>query len=164
MDKGVETNNNESITTSCSIDDILKSLSWNNPCDVIFEGLKIAKSVKCLKAFFQPICSEYGKDTWENCAIVICERRDDELEFYIEDMIYWMQDINWPGALQITNRLLKMENVTLLASVIDTIVPALNFIGEEQWLINLGQLLSNQTLCKSLKCNTVLILREYCDD
>lgn len=89
-----------------TIDKIFEMLSWNNDSETQSNGIEIAKSVKHLSVFFQPI---ENKAVWENCAKVISSKTDEELELYIIPMFEWLQDMNWPGADIILNRLLKMS-------------------------------------------------------
>lgn len=147
-----------------SIDSILQSLSWNNSDSIIAQGLENAKKTYCLKAFFQPISPIYGKDTWENCAKVICEKSDDILRYYSEDMLKWLQDLTWPGAQQIMDRLLNMKSTSMLVYNLDTLVPVLRYIGDEQWLMNIRQLLDNPNIHQHLKNDTVKILSECYDN
>ena len=34
---------------------------------------------------------------WKNCAIVLSEKSDEELAPYLDDLLRWLQDINWEG-------------------------------------------------------------------
>ena len=70
----------------------------------------------------QPI--EYGW-SWENCAKVICEKTDEELNKYTCEMLEWLQDINWPGAFLIMERLEKMDPQLLLNAAIYAVKQAL---------------------------------------
>ena len=155
--------NQGEVSKPYSIDSILQSLSWNNSEDVIALGLEKARMIYCLKAFFQPISPIYGKDTWENCARVICEKSDDILRNYTEDMLKWLQDLTWPGAQQILDRLLNMKSTSMLVSDLDTLVPVLRYIEDEQWLMNIRQLLDNPNIQQHLKNDTVKILCECYD-
>ncbi len=89
-----------------NIDNIFSMLDERNTKDEQAEGIKYAKEIKSLSVFFQPI---EGKVLWHNCAVVIAERGDEELEPYLFGMFEWLQDMNWPGADVIYNRLLKFK-------------------------------------------------------
>ncbi|MGO5549106.1 DUF5071 domain-containing protein [Wansuia hejianensis] len=39
----------------------------------------------------------------------MCDRSDKQLETYLDKILEWLQDINWPGAFWISERL---ENFT----------------------------------------------------
>lgn len=140
------------------IDSILEMLDWNNDISVQMSGIAQAKEVKCLKSFFQPM--QYGKRTWENCAIVVCNRDDDELMPYLLDMLLWIQDINWPGAERILQRLAQFRDGRYLCSIISQMIPALIAADDYTWLANLHDLIREGKLeaCisdevrKSLEC------------
>lgn len=96
-----------------SIDELFKMLSWDSSKEIQEKGLAEARKVEHLSVFLQPIES---KSVWENCARVLIEKSDLELERYLIDLFKWLQDMNWPGAMLIYDRLKKMpENLWQLA-------------------------------------------------
>ena len=88
------------------IDEILSMLSWDRPKEEQVKGIVLAKDVKCINAFLQP-GPPYGKPVWDNCAIVLSKKSNEELEPYIYFLMLWLQDINWPGSIIIYQRLLE---------------------------------------------------------
>ena len=94
-----------------SIDEIMQMLDSsyekNNSEEVQNKGIELGKKVKFFDVFFQPKYPS-GKMTWENCARIICDKTNDELEPYITQMFEWVEDLNWPGALLIFERLVDM--------------------------------------------------------
>lgn len=87
------------------IDELFEMLSWDSTEKIQGIGLSEARKVKHLSVFFQPIES---KSVWENCAKVLIEKSDLELERYLVDLFKWLQDMNWPGAMLIYDRLKGM--------------------------------------------------------
>lgn len=87
------------------IDQIFEMLSWNNDERIQAQGIEEAKKIKNLSLFFQPIES---KSIWENCAKVLVSKTDDELKLYLLDLFKWLQDMNWPGADIVYERLKSM--------------------------------------------------------
>ena len=85
-----------------SIDELFAMLSWDSSEEIQKIGLAEARKVKHLSVFLQPIES---KSVWENCAKVLIEKSDLELERYLVDLFQWLQDMNWPGAGLIYGRL-----------------------------------------------------------
>lgn len=77
-------------------------LSWNNDEKIQAQGINEAKKIKNLSVLIQPIES---KSIWENCAKVLASKKDEELNIYLIDLLKWLQDMNWPGANIIYNRL-----------------------------------------------------------
>lgn len=86
-----------------NIDNLFYMLECDNSLDIQDKGLKIASEVKHLSIFLRPI---ENKNVWENCAKVLTSKSNNELERYILFMFEWLQDMNWPGADIIYNRLL----------------------------------------------------------
>ena len=73
------------------------------------QGLELAKETKYLFPFLQPcLPSGKSKSVWEPCAKVIADRSDEELLPYLHLLFEWLQDLNWPGAEIILDRLAKM--------------------------------------------------------
>ncbi len=87
------------------IDQIFDMMSWNNEEKIQRQGIEEAKKIKNLSVLFQPIES---KSIWENCAKVLVSKEDQELKLYLINMFQWLQDMNWPGAELIYERLKKM--------------------------------------------------------
>ena len=144
-----------------NIDRIMYLLDWDRTPAEQREGLSLAREVVCINAFFQPIGPSYSKSVWDNCATVICERSDQELQPYLTDMILWLQDLNWPGAEQIQQRLIAFGDVDRLALLLNSIVPALEKLGKSSWLIFLSDLLNNQKLGRTINDCTKEILAKY---
>ena len=143
------------------IDRILYLIDWNRNPDEQQRGISLVRQVNCIKAFFQPVGPGFGKSVWENCATIICERSDEDLIPYIPDMILWLEDLNWPGAEQIQQRLIAFQDVFLLATFLDHDVPDLEKLGKTSWLMFLSDLLNNQKLSQTLKSSTREILAKY---
>ena len=144
-----------------NIDRIMYLLDWNRSPVEQREGISLAREINCIKAFFQPIGPGYSKSVWENCATIISERPDEELLPYITDMILWIQDLNWPGAVQIQQRLIEFQDVSLLALTLNSIVPALEKLADTNWLMFISDLLSNQKLSQTINNRTKEILSKY---
>ena len=68
-------------------------------------GVKLAKAIKSIKVFVQPLNSKYNKNVWENCAKALSEISDEELKLYIISLLEWLQDMNWAGDFIIFKRL-----------------------------------------------------------
>ena len=143
------------------IDEIMMLLDWNRSHAEQAKGIHMAQNVKCLKAFFQPIGANYGKNVWENCAVIICNRSDDELVPYIRDMLLWLQDLNWPGAELIQNRLIQFQDIHMLTLWINSIVPELSKLKKDCWLFFISGILENTDLKKSIDPAVLEILNSY---
>ena len=97
-----------------TLDEIYESFIWDSSyTDEEYEykilvGINEAKKYKYLFPFIQPIIPEKSKGIWEPCARVIALKTDEELKPYLHLLFEWLQDLNWPGAYVIFDRLLKM--------------------------------------------------------
>lgn len=93
----------------CGIDEIIDMLDWNNSKEIQEEGRNKAKSIRCLSAFLQPYREKGSKEVWDNCAVVLSERSDEELRPYLQHLFAWLEDMNWPGAYCILDRLKRYK-------------------------------------------------------
>lgn len=89
------------------IDTIFSMLELSNDEQTQLKGIEEARKVRQLSVFFMP---KGRKGIWENCAKIISEKSDSELEIYLYDMFVWLQDMCWPGADIICDRLKKMTS------------------------------------------------------
>lgn len=144
-----------------NIDRIMELIYWHRTEEEQQEGIALAREVKCIKAFFQPFYPEGSKGVWDNCAKIICERSDEELKPYITDMLLWLEDLNWPGAEIIQQRLIDFQDVSGLASDLNSFIPALEKLGEISWIRFIAELLSNEELSQALKESTREIFTKY---
>lgn len=140
------------------IDEIMCLLSWNRTLAEQNEGLRRASRVNCIKCFFQPRGCIAGKPVWENCAKIICARTDEDLEPYIMDMLLWIQDLNWPGAALIQERLILFSKSEMLALLVDKLVRVLSKLDDELWLNSIKELQRNESIRCHLSRETLDIL------
>ena len=100
-----------------SIDEIYNLFMWDNQVSNeenearVQKGIDAAKQIKNLFPFMQPIIvpPEKSKLVWEPCAKVVAMRSDEELVPFMFLLLEWIQDLNWPGALIIYNRLTQIS-------------------------------------------------------
>lgn len=90
-----------------NIDYIMSLIDWNNAIDCQTAGIKMAEKVTDIEAFIQPCTKKYNKNVWDNCALIISQKADAELLPYLSELFAWLQDMTWPGALCILDRLRK---------------------------------------------------------
>ena len=93
----------------------IEKLSWSNTIDEQEKAVsELANSRDIdLKELIMP----FGKkDCWANCAKVICARSDKEIIEVALEMFEWLQDLNWPGAMDIVSRLKKLPTDVLRRS------------------------------------------------
>lgn len=124
---------------------VLELIDWKNTYANQQRGILEAKKIKNILPFFQPNISNYSKNVWENCAIIVCDRSDEELEAYLPLMLEWIQDLNWPGSILILDRINKFKYSMIRSILKNTIKYALSkhdFI----WMENLCDLLKEEKL------------------
>lgn len=96
-----------------SIDKIFKYLSWDNNDEVQKYGIELASQISNLSVLIMPVES---KSVWENCAKVLINKSDEDLQLYYIHLFEWLQDLNWPGAYLIYDRLLCVSDEYLLTA------------------------------------------------
>lgn len=116
------------------IDEIIDMLVWNRPEEVQKEGLRLAREVKCLNAFVQPCFSGYSKNVWDNCALVLAERSDEELQPVIIELFRWLEDMNWPGAECIYDRLKRYQKNDMYYFGLNTCMTVAKALHETAWI------------------------------
>lgn len=90
-----------------SIDEIFDLLSWNSSEEKQKKGVDLAGRIHNLSALIMPMES---KATWENCAKVLVNKTDKELQVYYVALFEWLKDMNWPGAYLIFDRLMHIPD------------------------------------------------------
>lgn len=125
-----------------TLDEIYESFIWEASYTVeeyeskISVGINEAKNYKYLYPFIQPVIPEKSKSIWEPCAKVIALKSDEELKPYLCLLFEWLQDLNWPGAYIIFDRLLKMP-LTLLEDELNDCKCQAEKNNDELWLMAL---------------------------
>ena len=117
-------------------------------------GLSLANKVKDLNFLIMPPAPPL---VWENCAKALYEMSDDKLEKYLPSLLEWLQDLNWPGALVISDRLKIFSREKLEKPFIDCVLYADSLNNEEgcRWLDYLSELLDNEDLKAKLPNPTI---------
>ena len=115
-------------------------LDWNLSFEIQENGRKMAKEIKNIKPFLQPLTSRHNKNVWENCALIITDRSDDELKTYLVELLEWLQDMNWPGAFYILNRLNNYSKDLSFEIAFQKCVERAKYLNDDIWLTNLLQI------------------------
>lgn len=142
------------------IQNIYRMLSWENPDEIRAEGLRLAKEIKDLSLLILPPAAP---SVWESCAKVLCEKADIDLEPYLDSLLEWLQDLNWPGALLILERLKIFSGKKLKSPFIKCFTTVNNLNNEERMihLCYLSELLDNEQLKAELPKEVTEKLQEY---
>ena len=121
--------------------ELFEMLDWHQPDSVQEEGRRRARAVTDITQFIQPISERYSKNVWDNCAMILAEKMDRELEPHLKGLVEWTQDLNWPGALLILNRLQAFSNRKALEETIEQCLAAAREQNDEVWEKTLLQLI-----------------------
>ena len=140
-----------------NIDKIYELLNCQNKLEDQLHGINLARNLDDLSVLILPCWGDKSKFIWANCAIALYEISDERLEKYLPDLLEWLQDFNWPGALKILERLKSFSGEKLLNPFVDCVAHAIGLNNEEglMWLDHLSELLDNENL-KSLLPESIL--------
>ena len=119
------------------ITEIMDMLDWHMSPEIQSKGIELARNMETIIQFIQPLTPRHHKNVWENCAIIIARKSDDKIKPYLTELLEWLQDMNWPGAFCILNRLQKYsDNNSLRDAVRRSIEKARNY-NDAVWENNL---------------------------
>ena len=101
---------------------------------------------------------------WENCAKVLYKKSDEVLAPYLSALLEWLEDLTWPGAVIILERLKKYRDMEKLVFALKECVTRAYITEEKMWLVHMSELLSYEQLVKKLPEVVVKILRNARDE
>lgn len=122
-----------------NIDLIMDMLDWRQPPETQARARALARNVRCINVFLQPGHPGHVKNVWDNCALILSERSDEELEPYLYHLFRWLQDINWPGAEYIFARLMRYERNDFFAYILEECIKEATALNDELWLTSLSE-------------------------
>ena len=120
---------------------ILDMLDWHMPIETQLTGISLAQDAKTIVPFIQPLTQIHNKNVWENCAIIITKKNDAELQPHLVALLEWLQDMNWPGAFRILERLQNFSDKNYISSAINTCIEKAKATNDKIWESNLSLLL-----------------------
>lgn len=145
-----------------SLNKIMNMLNWNNNPQTQKKGIALANQIKDLNVFLQPM--DFGsKAVWDNCAKILVGKTDNDLAPYLDKLLEWLQDLNWPGALLILERLKNFSGEKLKKPFLELVNNAIKMNNEEglMWLDYLSELLDNKELRAILPEETLQVLEKH---
>ena len=130
------------------INEIYRMLNWHSSFADQLQGIKHARNLEDLSLLILPCANGESKSVWENCARALYEIPDERLEKHLPSLLEWLQDLNWPGALIILDRLKIFSGEKIKKPFMDRFAYANNLNNEEglMWLDYLSELLDNKDL------------------
>ena len=140
---------------------LLQMLDSSNDLDIQLKGIIIASSLKDLNPFIQPMEPQCNKNVWENCAKIVAHKTDAELSPYLYKLLEWIQDLNWPGAFIIIERLKKTNGFLLANPYQKAVLNALKMPADSrEWLDNLSILIENTDMANRIDGELLNILKQ----
>ena len=121
--------------------EVMNMLDWHMPPEIQAQGISLARNIETITPFMQPMTKEHNKNVWENCAIIISEKSDEKLRPYLVELLEWLQDMNWPGAFCILDRLQKYSDNSSISIAINICIKKARECRYENWENNLCLLL-----------------------
>lgn len=145
------------------INEIYKMLNWKSRYGDQLQGIKAAKDLDDLSPLILPDANGESKSVWENCARALYEISDERLEKYLPSLLEWLQDLNWPGALIILDRLKNFSGKKLIKPFMERYAYADSLNNEEglTWLDYLSELLDNAELKAELPQPIIEVLQKH---
>lgn len=140
------------------IEEIYKMLSWENPVEMRLRGIKLAREITDLSLLIMP---PSVPSVWEQCANILAEKSDNELEPYLENLLEWMQDLNWPGSITIEKRLKAFSWEKIKPPLEKAVAKSITLPEREKsmWLYYLSGFLDNKILAANLSDDVLILLR-----
>ena len=126
------------------ITEIMDMLDWHMSSEIQLEGISLARNIETIIPFIQPLTPKHNKNVWRNCAVIISERSDEEIKPHLPEVLEWLQDMNWPGAFCILDRLQKYEDIDSLNKSLMICLRKAKMLNDETWECNLNMLLQNR--------------------
>ena len=125
------------------VTEIMDMLDWHMSPEIQAKGISLASDVDTIVPFILPLTPRHNKNVWENCAAIIAKKSDEKIKPHLVELLEWLQDMNWPGAARILDRLHKYADNNSIRSAISICVETATNCNDEIWKDNLFSLLSN---------------------
>lgn len=135
-------------------------LNFESPPETQFEGIRLAREIDDLSLLIMPPAPP---SVWECCAEILCEKSDSDLEPYLTRMLEWLDDLNWPGALTIFDRLKIFSGDKLKEPFVKCVISAAES-DNTRWMYWLSGLLDNEALKLELPQEMFAILERKTED
>ncbi len=113
------------------IKNLLNNLSWNKPKSIQEDAIKQLLGIE--KNKLVELVQPNGKDCWLNAAIVLKKIGYPDIEDIVFDLLEWLKDLNWPGAIEIKELLCTIPQEKLIIYIEDAILKAVQ-ANDSIWL------------------------------
>lgn len=126
------------------VTEIMDMLDWHMPPEIQSKGISLARDIEIIIPFIQPLTPKHNKNVWGNCAVIVAEKSDEKIKPYLVELLEWLQDMNWPGAFCILDRLQRYSDNKSIRSAINICIEKAKDCGDKVWESNLYLLLQKQ--------------------
>lgn len=143
------------------LEEIFELLDWNNSEEDQAVGVALAKQLDDFSPLFQPLTERYNKNVWDNCAVVLATKTDEQLFPFAEQLFEWTTDLNWPGAATILERIKRISSGDTFLSAALAAVRQAEAEDDTSWNWWLSELLECEFFSKNLPEETTVQLQTY---
>lgn len=121
-----------------NIEELINDLEWSKPVEVQENAIKKLEKIseKDLNKLIQP----KNKYCWENSARVIKKIGYPKIQIIIPELIEWLKDLNWPGAIIILDTLKNIEKNEIEGFIEEALIKA-EKENDELWKIGIEELI-----------------------
>ena len=106
-------------------------LDWKHPKSVQKNAIKTL--IKTDDKYLPLIFDKTRKSTWENAVKVIKEIRFPRNKIFVNDLIWLLQDLNWPGATDAVSVLSCFDEEYVISSLVENLKKA-DSCGDTMWI------------------------------
>lgn len=104
------------------IKDLVSKLSWEYPKEEQSKAIEQLSVVD--EQYFDLLFNRKMKETWENVVCVIEKIGFPKNEFFVPELLWLLQDVNWPGSMHAIDILLKQNKDVVIPKLEQTIKEA----------------------------------------
>ena len=101
------------------IKDLVSKLSWKYPKEEQNKAIDQLSVVD--EQYFCLLFDKNLKETWENVVFVIEKIGFPKNEFFVPELLWLLQDVNWPGSMHAIDILLKQNKDVVIPKLEQTI-------------------------------------------
>ena len=122
---------------------IIDRLNWNNQKEDIMDAKDELSKIpdESIHLLIQPL----SRFHWENSADVIVDIGVDRCITVMGDLLMWLKDMNWPGAIKIYHMLKESEN-TIIDEYILKSAEIAKMEEDDEWLENINMLIEGRNI------------------
>lgn len=118
--------------------DVLRMLSWKESPETQNSAIEYLSGVEDWD--FRNCIINTPKDVWENILKVIKNNKSIDMHLILQDLLFLLKDLTWPGALDAFDIIKKMGKEEIYLDLTKALAKA-NSEKDEMWIDNLKLLL-----------------------